>query len=94
MEENKKARLRWCLKMLDPDILDNESKFIDMRCIIHTNEKWFNATKKNMTVYMLPDEEDPHRTVQNKNSIDKMMLYSEFLSLCLMMMATVFSMAK
>jgi hypothetical protein len=25
---------------------------------------------------MLPDEEDPHRTVQNKNSIDKVMLYS------------------
>ena len=26
--------------------------------------------------YFLPDEEDPHRTVQNKNSIEKVMLYS------------------
>jgi hypothetical protein len=76
-EENKIARLKWCLRMLDPDTLNtDEPKFVDMRCIIHSDEKWFNASKKNMTFYMLPDEEDPHRTVQNKNSIDKVMLYS------------------
>jgi len=27
-------------------------------------------------ITFLPDEEDPHRTVQNKNSIEKVMLYS------------------
>ena len=44
-----------------------------MRNIIHIDEKWFNGTKKNKTFYMLPSEDDPVRTVQNKNSIDKVM---------------------
>ena len=30
--------------------------------------------KKDMTYYLLPEEEDPYRTVQNKNSIGKVML--------------------
>ena len=43
---------------------------------VHTDEKWFNGTRKNKTMYMHPDEEDPHRTVQNKNAIHKVMFYS------------------
>jgi len=42
--------------------------------IIHLDEKWYNTTKKNRTYYLLPEEEDPYRTVQNKNSIGKVML--------------------
>lgn len=41
--------------------------------IIHVDEKWFNMTKKSRNFYMLPEEQDPYRTVQNKNSIDKVM---------------------
>jgi hypothetical protein len=62
-EENKKERVMSCLRMLDPDSLNNDPKFIDMRYIIHSDEKWFNASKKNITFYMLPDEGDPHWTV-------------------------------
>jgi len=47
-----------------------------MKNIIHTDEKWFNGTRKTKTMYMHPDEEDPHRTVQNKNAIHKVMFYS------------------
>jgi len=75
-EANKIARLRWCLSMLDQHTLPNDPKFIEMEYIIHSDEKWFNASKKRETYYLLPDEEDPHRTVQNKNSIEKVMLYS------------------
>ncbi len=50
-----------------------QPKFMDMTNVIHVDEKWFNATKKDRNFYLLPDEVDPHRTVQNKNSIDKVM---------------------
>ena len=33
--------------------------------------------KKSKNFYMVPEEEDPHRTVQNKNNIDKVMVLSE-----------------
>jgi AraC-like DNA-binding protein len=72
-EDNRKERLRWCISMLDPATLPNSPKFIEMDNIIHIDKKWFNATKKNMNFYMLPEEEDPYRTVQNKNAIDKLM---------------------
>ena len=56
--------------MLDAGTL----QFIDMRNIIHIDEKWFNTTKKAKRFYMLPEEEDPLRTIHNKNSIPKCML--------------------
>lgn len=75
-EANKKSRLQFCVSMLDQHTLLNEPKFIDMHNIVHLDEKWFNTTKKARNFYMLPEEEDPHRTVQNKNSIDKVMFLS------------------
>jgi len=73
---NKKDRLRWCLSMLDHRTLPNEPKFIEMHNIIHMDEKWFNTTSKYIKYYMLPEEEDPHRTVHNKNRIGKVMFLS------------------
>jgi len=72
-EENKKERLQWCISMLDKRTLPNEPKFIEMDNIIHIDEKWFNTTSTYRKYYMLPDEDDPHRTVQNKNFIGKVM---------------------
>ncbi|CAN6331900.1 unnamed protein product, partial [Urochloa humidicola] len=72
-EENKRERLWWCLAMLDPQTLQTEPKFIDMENIIHLDEKWYYITKKGKTYYLLPQEEDPYRTVHNKNCIDKVM---------------------
>lgn len=59
--------------MLDQSTLPDNPKFIEMDYIIHVDEKWFNATKRDRNLYMHPDEDDPYRTVQNKNSIDKVM---------------------
>jgi len=72
-EENKRDRLKWCLSMLDPRTLPHEPKFRSMENIIHMDEKWYNNTSKYRKYYMLPGEDDPHRTVQNKNRIGKVM---------------------
>jgi hypothetical protein len=44
-----------------------------MRNIINLDEKWFNTNQKTMKFYKLPSEPEPNRTVQNKNSISKIM---------------------
>jgi hypothetical protein len=41
-DDNKKERLRHCVCMIDGDALH----FIPMKNIIHSDEKWFNTTKK------------------------------------------------
>jgi len=75
-EANKKQRLEFCVSMLEESSLPNNPRFKDMRNIVHLDEKWFNGTKNTRTMYMAPDEEDPHRTVQNKNYITKVMFLS------------------
>jgi hypothetical protein len=61
--------------MLDPSTLPNDPKFLDMENIIHTYEKWFNGSKKDRTVYIHPNEEDPHKIVHNNNAIHKVMFF-------------------
>ncbi|XP_027103339.1 uncharacterized protein [Coffea arabica] len=72
-EENKIARLRFCLSMLEHDGTTHDPVFKSMHNIIHVDEKWFYMTKKSTKYYLVPDEEDPHRTIQSKNFIGKIM---------------------
>lgn len=72
-EDNKKARVNFCLSMLDKNALAHQPKFVDMYNIVHIDEKWFYMTKKTQTYYLLPSEEDPLRTCQSKNFISKVM---------------------
>lgn len=62
--------------MLDVATLNAEPRFIDMQNIVHIDEKWFNATMKNKTFYLVFNEDEPVRCVQNKNAIDKVMFLS------------------
>jgi AraC-like DNA-binding protein len=62
-DDNKRERLKYCVAMVDALSVSSESKFIDMKNIIHIDEKWFNTTKKAKKFYMLPEEEDPLRTI-------------------------------
>ncbi|RLN33604.1 hypothetical protein C2845_PM03G27170 [Panicum miliaceum] len=72
-ESNKRDRLKFCILMLDQATLgDAEPKFIDIQNIVHIDEKWYFMTKKGRKYY-LPEEDDPVRAVQNKNSIGKVM---------------------
>jgi hypothetical protein len=71
---NKTERLKFCISMLDENwITAPRPIFKEMDNIVHIDEKWFNMTQKNNTYYLLPEEAAPLRTVQNKNSIGKVM---------------------
>ena len=75
-DANKKGRLQFCVSLLDPSTLPDDPKFIHMYNIIHIDEKWFYLTRKNRNYYLLPCESDPHRCVENKNAIGKVMFLS------------------
>jgi hypothetical protein len=72
-EENKRARLQFCLSMLDPTSLPHDPTFVGMYNMVHIDEKWFYRTKKSENYYLLPDEEDPIRACKSKNFIEKVM---------------------
>jgi hypothetical protein len=63
--------------MIDKDILD-DPRFKDLFDIIFIDEKWFFLTQKTEKYYLLPEEDDPHRTCKSKNYIPKIM----FLVVC------------
>ena len=73
-EENMVTRLQFCLSMIQSDsTLEDTMSFKSMHNIVHIDEKWFYMTKKSSNYYMLPEEEEPSRTTQNKNFIGKVM---------------------
>lgn len=72
-DEHKIKRLQYCISMLDTSSLPHEPKFVGMYNMVHIDEKWFFMTKKSKSYYMLPTEENPLRSCQNKNFIGKVM---------------------
>jgi hypothetical protein len=74
-EANMRDRLEFCISMLNETTLGDETgpSFTNMHNIVHIDEKWFNMSKLRRHYYLLPEEQDPNRTVQNKNSIGKVM---------------------
>jgi hypothetical protein len=44
-----------------------------MENIVYIDEKWFDMTKRSRKYYLLPEEQDPVRTIHNRNSIGKVM---------------------
>jgi hypothetical protein len=48
-------------------------KFDPILNIVHIDEKWFNQDRDKRSYYLLDDEEEPHRTIQNKRFIPKTM---------------------
>ncbi|XP_058783982.1 uncharacterized protein LOC131658736 [Vicia villosa] len=72
-EDNMKARLRFCLSMLEESSIPYDPKFQAMYNIVHIDEKWFYMTQKNKSYYLLPNEDEPYRACKNKNFIMKVM---------------------
>ncbi|XP_028771268.1 uncharacterized protein LOC114728523 [Neltuma alba] len=72
-EENKIAQLKFCLSMIENGSVPGDLTFKSMYNVVHIDEKWFYMTKKTVNYYMLSIENDPLRTVQNKNFIGKVM---------------------
>ncbi|KAG6592671.1 Transposase, Tc1-like protein [Phytophthora cinnamomi] len=69
-EENKVARLTWCIGHVEPLSL----LFRDMNDTIHVDEKLFYMTAVRRRYYLLPGEAEPHRQVRSKRYITKVMM--------------------
>ena len=76
-EANKRARLQWCVDMVNRELLD-DPKFKELYDFVFIDEKWFYLHQKNERYYLLPEEDLPHRTCKNKNYIPRLM----FLCVC------------
>ena len=60
--------------MLDPASVTTENPYFkDMLEYIHVDEKWFYLTKLSSKYYLVPGEDEPHRTCKNKRFITKVM---------------------
>ena len=59
--------------MIENCSIHGEMLFKKMQNIVYIDEKWFYMTKKKVNYYMLSGEDDPLRTVKNKNFIGKVM---------------------
>jgi hypothetical protein len=58
--------------------LSGDPRFKDFFDFVFIDEKWFYLTQKSEKYYLLPEEDDPHRTCKNKNYIPRLM----FLCVC------------
>jgi AraC-like DNA-binding protein len=72
-DDNMKARVRYCLDMLDPTSLPQEPTFRGMFNVVHIDEKWFYLTRRCQKFYLSPNEERPKRGIRNKAFIPKVM---------------------
>jgi hypothetical protein len=72
-DANMKARLRFCLSMIEESTILHDPMFKSMHNVVHIDEKWFYMSKKVMNYYILEDESEPHRTCKNKNFVGKVM---------------------
>ncbi|KAM0853409.1 hypothetical protein ACQ4PT_051104 [Festuca glaucescens] len=72
-DDNKVARVRFCLSMLEKIIDFEDSNFKQMYNVIHIDEKWFYRTRGSQNYYLALGEEDPFRSTQSKNFIEKVM---------------------
>jgi len=61
-DANKKARVKYCLSMLNAQSLS----FKPMYNVVYIDEKWFYRTRRNQKYYLANDEERPQRTVKSK----------------------------
>ncbi|MFI5421695.1 MAG: hypothetical protein ACHQ1H_12070 [Nitrososphaerales archaeon] len=73
-EENKIARIKFALSMIDPaTVLSDSPHFHSQLDHVHLDEKWFYLTEERGRFYLAADEEDPHRTSKSKRFILKVM---------------------
>ncbi|XP_074266732.1 uncharacterized protein LOC141590013 [Silene latifolia] len=72
-EKNKLARLLFSLAHLDYHEITKRVVFKDQSNIIHMDEKWFSKTKVSTRFYLSKGETEPHRCVQSKSFIEKVM---------------------
>ncbi|KAH6804494.1 hypothetical protein C2S51_032741 [Perilla frutescens var. frutescens] len=70
---NKKARLEFCLSMVDHGTNAPKSTFFSMHDQIHIDEKWFYMSNTSEKFYLHSEENEPVRTCKSKRFITKIM---------------------
>jgi hypothetical protein len=63
--------------MIEQRLVD-DPRFKDLFDFVFIDEKWFYLHQKSEKYYLLPEEDEPHRTCKNKNYIPRIM----FLCVC------------
>ncbi|XP_076900093.1 uncharacterized protein LOC143554124 [Bidens hawaiensis] len=72
-DQNKKARLEFCLSVVTRSLSSASPTFYDMFNVIHIDEKWFYMSKPSKRYYLVPNEDEPLRTCKSKKFITKVM---------------------
>ena len=64
--------------MLDENCITTDRPLLkSMTNLVHIDEKWYDMTRVKNTYYQLLGEAEPERTVQNTNSIGKVMFLTD-----------------
>lgn len=72
-DSNMKAKLKFCLSMLEESSIPHDPMFKSMHNVVHIDETWFYMCPKSSKFYLLATEDDPYCTCKNKNYIGKVM---------------------
>lgn len=75
-DANMKARVNFVLKHIQSSTLHINPTYDGMFFSVHIDEKWFYMTRTSQKYYLLPTEQDPHRTSKSKKFITKIMFMS------------------
>nr|GEV19072.1 retrovirus-related Pol polyprotein from transposon TNT 1-94 [Tanacetum cinerariifolium] len=70
-DENKKARLIFCLSKIERSLSSSSLLFHNMFNVVHIDVKWFYMTKPTKHNYLVPGENEPFRTRKSKTFITK-----------------------
>jgi hypothetical protein len=70
--DNKKARLQWCVDMLEHESLHGNPRFKSLFDHVFIDEKWFFLTRKSDRYYLFADGDEPYRTCRSRNNIPKL----------------------
>ncbi|XP_063942703.1 uncharacterized protein LOC135150363 [Daucus carota subsp. sativus] len=69
-------RVKFVLNHIEPLTLYTSPSYVGMYNVVHIDEKWFYMTRHAQKFYMLPCEEELHRTCKSKRFITKVMFMS------------------
>ncbi|KAK9668321.1 hypothetical protein RND81_13G051400 [Saponaria officinalis] len=72
-DQNMKAKVSFVLSKILPQRVPINPTFECLYNYVHIDEKWFYMTRTSQRYYLLPEEENPHRTCKSKRFITKIM---------------------
>lgn len=65
-----KQYLRFCLSVLEENIIHRDPMFLSIYNFVHIDEKWSHMSKKSTNYYLIANEDDQHQTYININYME------------------------